>query len=370
MKKAGINNDKVLVDLKHQLNQKIKNKERFRELPWQKLSVAATVAAVVCIGAFYIIKKQQHEKQLIAERFEVPKMLSKNDTLLIYLPDERIIHTAQIAKSDLKRFNPQHEIQADYKKTERLIVADEKPVAVVAAAPALAESAKVALSDSNYLAGKVSKDLTNANSRAALSKAFSSAIQVNGNVIDILSSDPIPDVVVIVKGTEVKTESNDQGAFNISIPNDKQQLELSKKGYSSLTIKATEITDGKLTVGLLPDVRLMAEKAIKDYLANTNNKTDEAKLAVSASAYQIYINKHIAYPKAYTEMGREGTVEVGFTVNADGSLSDFKVLRSMGADFDNPSVEVLKNGPKWLPALKSGKPVKSRQHHYVNFIHI
>lgn len=41
-------------------------------------------------------------------------------------------------------------------------------------------------------------------------------------------------------------------------------------------------------------------------------------------------------------MGREGTVEVGFTVNADGSLSDFKVLRSMGADFDNPSVEVLK----------------------------
>lgn len=121
----------------------------------------------------------------------------------------------------------------------------------------------MALSDSNYLAGKVSKDLTNANSRAALSKAFSSAIQVNGNVIDILSSDPIPDVVVIVKGTEVKTESNDQGAFNISIPNDKQQLELSKKGYSSLTIKATEITDGKLTVGLLPDVRLMAEKQLK-----------------------------------------------------------------------------------------------------------
>ncbi|MNZ83080.1 Gram-negative bacterial tonB protein [compost metagenome] len=114
----------------------------------------------------------------------------------------------------------------------------------------------------------------------------------------------------------------------------------------------------------------MADNAVKDHIKQADGKTEEAQLAVSGSAYQIYINKNIAYPKAYTEMGREGTVEVEFTVQADGTLTDFKVLRSMGVDFDKPSVDVLKNGPKWLPALKNGKPVKSRQRHYVNFIHI
>lgn len=373
MKKAGINNDKVLVDLKHQLNQKIKNKERFRELPWQKLSIAATIAAVVCIGAFYIIKKQQHEKQLLAEQLEVPKMLSENDTLLIYLPDERIIHTPQIAKNDLKRFSPQPGAVIEQKNTAPIVAADKNEIATVAAAPALSESVKTELGDSNYVAARVSKELSGKVSGVAISRAKaydSESINIKGSVMDLLTAKPLDNVSVSVKGTDLQTQTDEQGAFTIQIQNTKQQLTLSKKGYTTATIKASEISDGFLNYGLFPDVKLMADNAVRDHIKQANNKTVEAQLAVSGSAYQIYINKNIAYPKAYTEMGKEGTVEVEFTVQADGSLTDFNVLRSMGADFDKPSVDVLKNGPKWLPALKNGKPVKSRQRHYVNFIHI
>ena len=53
----------------------------------------------------------------------------------------------------------------------------------------------------------------------------------------------------------------------------------------------------------------------------------------------------------------EGKVILSFVVKKDGSLTDFKVLRSLRPDYDKEALRILKASPKWLPGTQLGKPV-------------
>jgi protein TonB len=62
-----------------------------------------------------------------------------------------------------------------------------------------------------------------------------------------------------------------------------------------------------------------------------------------------------------------GRVIVGFTVEKDGKLSDFKVEKSLGTKFDTEALRVLKKSPKWIPGRLKGKPVRVRYSVPINF---
>ena len=56
----------------------------------------------------------------------------------------------------------------------------------------------------------------------------------------------------------------------------------------------------------------------------------------------------------------EGSVIVRFIVEKDGSISDVKVIRSIEPLVDDEAVRVVRSMPKWIPAEKDGKAVRSR----------
>ncbi|MDR3695040.1 energy transducer TonB [Mucilaginibacter sp.] len=62
-----------------------------------------------------------------------------------------------------------------------------------------------------------------------------------------------------------------------------------------------------------------------------------------------------------------GRVIVSFMVEKDGSLSDYKVEKSLGTKFDTEALRVLKKSPKWIPGRLKGKPVRVRYSVPVNF---
>jgi len=72
----------------------------------------------------------------------------------------------------------------------------------------------------------------------------------------------------------------------------------------------------------------------------------------------------------YTEEARrarlEGTAEIGFVVEADGSLRDVHVARSLGLGLDEKAVDAVK-GWHFAPATKDGKPVAALTSVEVNF---
>ena len=51
--------------------------------------------------------------------------------------------------------------------------------------------------------------------------------------------------------------------------------------------------------------------------------------------------------------------EVAFIVEKDGSLSDIKVIKHPGYDLDKKVLEIMKNSPKWKPAIQNGRTVRA-----------
>lgn len=62
-----------------------------------------------------------------------------------------------------------------------------------------------------------------------------------------------------------------------------------------------------------------------------------------------WASQHVVYPAEAAGSGIEGRVVVEFVVERDGSLSQVKVVRSLGPLFDKEAVRVVKSMPKWTP---------------------
>lgn len=62
------------------------------------------------------------------------------------------------------------------------------------------------------------------------------------------------------------------------------------------------------------------------------------------------VAKNTKYPVRAQENGISGAPVVQFTVEADGTLIDFHIVKSVNPDLDAEALRVAKNMPKWIPA--------------------
>lgn len=92
------------------------------------------------------------------------------------------------------------------------------------------------------------------------------------------------------------------------------------------------------------------------------NKPEAERKACADKAMLQFIYKNIKYPPIARENGVEGTVVVTFVVEKDGSVTDAKVLRDIGAQCGQEALRVVKMmnnmGSKWAPGKQRGKPVR------------
>ena len=80
-----------------------------------------------------------------------------------------------------------------------------------------------------------------------------------------------------------------------------------------------------------------------------------------------YISENLRYPQQAREIGTQGFVYVTFVVERDGSLTDIKILRDIGAGCGEEAVRIVKTMPKWIPAKQRGKAVKMQYNLPVKF---
>lgn len=73
-----------------------------------------------------------------------------------------------------------------------------------------------------------------------------------------------------------------------------------------------------------------------------------------------YLGDNVRYPKSALEVGAEGTVYVGFTVKANGNITDVTVKRGVRTDMDEESLRVVKGMPAWKPGTSKGKAVDAQ----------
>lgn len=57
---------------------------------------------------------------------------------------------------------------------------------------------------------------------------------------------------------------------------------------------------------------------------------------------------------------KKGKVIIKFTVNPNGSLTDFEVVKSLNKATDQAAIEFIKNGPEWQPGSQRGKQIAQK----------
>lgn len=77
-----------------------------------------------------------------------------------------------------------------------------------------------------------------------------------------------------------------------------------------------------------------------------------------ANEFSKWVNSRLVYPEIAKENSVQGRVTLQFTVNADGTVSNVKVLRGVDSSLDKEAVRVVSSSPKWKPGKQRDRAVK------------
>ena len=106
--------------------------------------------------------------------------------------------------------------------------------------------------------------------------------------------------------------------------------------------------------------KVVEEMAIFPGCGSVN--VSERKTCIDEMIHDVY--KNLNYPAIARENSVEGTVVIRFKILKDGTVSDFEIVRDIGAGCGAEALRVVKLllSKKWTPAKQRGKPVD----HYFN----
>ncbi|WP_295795830.1 energy transducer TonB [Mucilaginibacter sp.] len=76
-------------------------------------------------------------------------------------------------------------------------------------------------------------------------------------------------------------------------------------------------------------------------------------------AFSNFLHKNLKWPSDNMD-DIQGVVIVGFFVEKDGKLTGISIEKGMTKAFNDEALRVISLSPKWIPAIKNNKPIKSR----------
>lgn len=77
-----------------------------------------------------------------------------------------------------------------------------------------------------------------------------------------------------------------------------------------------------------------------------------------ASTFSKWVAERLVYPEAAKENSVSGRVTLQFTIEADGMVTNVKVLRGVDASLDKEAVRVVSSSPKWTPGKQNDRVVR------------
>jgi protein TonB len=81
----------------------------------------------------------------------------------------------------------------------------------------------------------------------------------------------------------------------------------------------------------------------------------------------LFLQKNIKYPEVDKKKNIQGKVYLQFVVERDGSLSDFKIMRTPSKTITTETLRVFQLSPNWIPGKQNGKPVRVQFTLPINF---
>ncbi|PAW92012.1 hypothetical protein CKK33_00280 [Mucilaginibacter sp. MD40] len=117
----------------------------------------------------------------------------------------------------------------------------------------------------------------------------------------------------------------------------------------------------------IPEFKVITNADVLDWYGVTGDRPIYLPAEPKLNYYSD-IKKTIIYPKQAIENNIEGDVEVSFTVEKNGKLSNFQVLKGIGYGCEEAVIKALINGPFWKrPAILNGRPQPSKRKITIGF---
>jgi len=385
--------------LKTQLAQRTQKKEQ--PLFW-RIAATLLLLGIFSFVIYYFIDTNAptelaQEKPALSEKADTTANIkTKTDSVLTKTPDEIIAYQQPLHEEIATRSStgPELEkIQQDIvseKSKEQDIALDysteseadarqaenettEEKVAEIPAAAASAPAVIAEMKKAEASPAQKRKAITAEPSNVAGAVAPYSHV-IRGKVISADDDSPVPGVNVIVKGTSTATVTDVDGYYELTIPpGDTSMLVFSSVGYNTQEVDLNNYNE--LDIVLNTDAITLSEVVVVGYATQAKQDLTGAISTISSkdlktpidfippkpmsgqAKFNDYIKENLRYPASGLASGLKGSVRIQFTITATGSMTNIQVIRSLGEDFDNEALRLIKDGPKWEPAEENGSRV-------------
>lgn len=359
-----------LDELNDRMQQRIAPKER-RIIPWMNISIAASVLLALGASIWFFNSKPALDKTIRIAQDIKPERAAP-DTLTTPAPVGAVTPAEDTNQVKLKQAAP----KTSSGKNARAATQEFAAVAANKAAPVLSEPESNSAPEVEEIY-KPHKDSIAANEVAVMDMkkqsqslkevrhpdAVNALVQSRVDGVSVTSSKtvtgtvigsdglPITGATVKVMGRNFGVITDAKGKFTLSDVSGDQVLAVNFIGYKAKNIKINN--KDSLNINLEPANSSLSEVVVTGYGAA---KKDDGAASAEAHpqegwpALNDYLKKNAQLPD-----GSTGKVRLSFMVAADGSLSQFKIIKSLSDAADKKAIDLITNGPVWIGAA-DGKP--------------
>jgi len=369
---AGQDQQDNLTHLSHRLNLRVNKKER-RIIPWITIAIAAGVIGfMVVIGLFNSKQTTTTEQQTTALNKQQPATpvtadTARNTPPVTAQPEPQIAYEVPASQVPQRKKSPviaavKKPVKSNYdtaaEPTKQMDLAE---VMMSANTGANKDSSSFDDRVMNLLAKK--KDSTDMPQEVAIAtRALSQTL--NGKAKGVIVNErqgkresenayylgtinpALKPGQLVLPGSAVTNRADDAPKVNTDV-------KAAARGAAGLDDKIDvkgnailgyfkPVTDSiKLNNSSLNEVVIVSPEAA----AGINKATSlGARPRIGWSYFKRYLKKSAVLPAG----AKAGTVKLNFTVNANGSITDIKILKSLSPVADEQAVSIIRNGPHWI----------------------
>lgn len=182
--------------------------------------------------------------------------------------------------------------------------------------------------------------------------------------------DPVQEYYI--EGAEIRQNTNNHligktnEYGNISLDKAKiHEIVIIKDGYLKRMYDISKVkTKLEISIEIDPSNQLAPVEIREEIYRDSSNQVysfvdQEAYFQDNQKGLMTYIQKNMEYPLYAIEHNLKGKVYLKFVVEADGRVTNVKVVRGASPCLDREAVRVISNMPNWVPSQMEGVNVAS-----------
>jgi TonB family protein len=364
-----------------------------RIIPWKVWSIAASVVIILAIGGLWLKKTPPAEQKQTANalpadntKIELPKDTSPTSTsdvkakAPLVAQNEVVSKETSVVKPAVKPLEKKSVYQQEISAADASMPASAPETNVAAgysAPPVKAQEEKkdntqqlsevvvmnytskskqdsldyLAANNKNKASGKPATTMLQGrvNGVTAVPASQSGAQYDPRRIAGIITSKtdgaPVIGAAIRVKGTNKSTVTDTKGYFALPVSGDNETLDIASIGYERKQISAKRGDSVKIELKEIGGA--LSEVVTVGY---GTKKTTGAHPQIGWDDFKKYLHDNANLPD-----GTEGSVNVTFVVNSDGTVSDFKIKKNLNPAADQKATDLIKNGSAWV-GNTNGKP--------------